>query len=242
MKKLLLLFIYCFVGLCSHAQNEQEKINEIKKNLNFLYATGTSMNSPEEASDNAKELLFLEIEQWLKNFVQDDYLGYITKAKNNLLEITTKKGKLFRSFIYVQKVDILPYYKDEIIMTSYQEEISSNSSTKQINKDTNSITQQTSSKNVLTSKEKELLNITNLSAINNYITQGLEKKEVLHYGKYDDNTKLFGKSYLFLINKEGTVIAVLCKNGSVETDLSTGLTTNIKSYGRCGVIWIQLNK
>ena len=62
------IILFCFflfsTSLC--AQNEQQEINEIKSSLNFLYAMGTSKISGEDASTNAKDLLVMEIEQWLK--------------------------------------------------------------------------------------------------------------------------------------------------------------------------------
>ena len=61
MKKLLILLsLIVIMQPFSFAQNEQEKINEIKKNLDFIGATGTSSASAQEASDNARELLALE--------------------------------------------------------------------------------------------------------------------------------------------------------------------------------------
>ena len=57
--------LFLFIGTI-FAQNEQKVINAIKSSKNFLYATGTSTVSSEEASNNAKDLLALEIEQWLQ--------------------------------------------------------------------------------------------------------------------------------------------------------------------------------
>ena len=47
------------------AQDAQKSMNEIKSNVNYVYATGTSMVSSDEASQNAKDLLNAEIEEWL---------------------------------------------------------------------------------------------------------------------------------------------------------------------------------
>ncbi len=105
-----LLIIAC---LPSMAQDEQKEINKIKKNTNYLYAMGTSSTSAEDASSNARELLALEIEQWLKDNAKGDYSGYIAKSKENVSEIKTQRGNIIRAFVYVSKKDILPFQKEE---------------------------------------------------------------------------------------------------------------------------------
>ena len=105
-----LLILAC---LPSMAQDEQKEINKIKKNTNYLYAMGTSSTSAEDASSNARELLALEIEQWLKDNTKGDYSGYIAKSKENVSEIKTQRGNIIRAFVYVSKKDILPFQKEE---------------------------------------------------------------------------------------------------------------------------------
>ena len=115
-RSLLLLATLAVTSNCLYAQNEQQEINEIKRSLNFLYATGTSTNSAEEASANALELLSLEIEQWLMANVEGDFSGYVAKSKQNVAEIKTQRGRLSRAFVYVKKSDILPYNNEESVM------------------------------------------------------------------------------------------------------------------------------
>jgi len=119
MKKTILILITSFNWLINPAFAQQEKneeINRIKRDLSYLTATGTSTVSEKEASENAKILMNNEIEQWLSENVNGDISGYITKSKENMSFIDTKRGRLYRSFVYVKKTDILPYYKDETII------------------------------------------------------------------------------------------------------------------------------
>ena len=114
MRKTIVLFLLIiFVIPSLRAQTEQERINAIKKSLNFIYASATSTVSAKEATENAKELLSLEIDQWLKEVADSDFSGYVAKAKNKVEEIATQRGNLMRSFVFVKKTDILPYYKEE---------------------------------------------------------------------------------------------------------------------------------
>lgn len=253
MKKFLLtMAVLWAASVTLWAQTEQEKINNIKKSLNFIYATGTSTSNAQEATENAKELLTLEIDQWLKEVVEgEDYSGYVAKATSKVEEIKTQRGPLMRSFMYVKKTDILPYYKDESIMMvtkdgnpSVDTVVIDNS--KEVSesslREVESVTRQAVPVFIPTAAEREMLAIRTLREINSYISKGSQSGKVTGYGKYEENTKLFGKSYLYLINKEGNVVAVLRKTGSTLVNLSSGANVAIGDYGRCGVIWFQINE
>lgn len=259
-RSLLLLATLAVTSNCLYAQNEQQEINEIKRSLNFLYATGTSTNSAEEASANALELLSLEIEQWLMANVEGDFSGYVAKSKQNVAEIKTQRGRLSRAFVYVKKSDILPYNNEESVMVVNTQD-DSNSSVPvdtvklvrsaldiqhlspeaKTNPEIALVTQQAVLQPTfeVTSIEKEMLKVKNLSQINKYISDGSRVGKVTSYGKYDSTTSLFGKSYLFLFDKDGNVKAVLRKNGNDIINLLTGADDAIANYGRCGVVWFQ---
>ena len=111
---LLVLFAWAIPTLAQEDKNAE--INKIKRSRDYLTVTGTSMVSAEEASENAKMLIDVEIEQWLQENAEGDIAGYVAKSKENLAVIETKRGSLFRAFIYVKKKDILPYYEDETVM------------------------------------------------------------------------------------------------------------------------------
>ena len=111
---LLVLFAWSIPTLAQEDKNAE--INKIKRSRDYLTVTGTSMASAEEASENAKMLIDVEIEQWLQENAEGDIAGYVAKSKENLAVIETKRGSLFRAFIYVKKKDILPYYEDETMM------------------------------------------------------------------------------------------------------------------------------
>lgn len=111
---LLVLFAWSIPTLAQEDKNTE--INKIKRSRDYLTVTGTSMFSAEEASENARMLIDVEIEQWLQENAEGDIAGYVAKSKENLAVIETKRGSLFRAFVYVKKKDILPYYEDETVM------------------------------------------------------------------------------------------------------------------------------
>lgn len=252
MKKIMSIICLClFAATSLCAQDEQVRINNIKKSLDFIYATGTSMNSANEASSNAKELLSLEIEQWLKENNKGTHIGYVAKAVNNVSEIETKKGNLFRVFVYVKKDDILPYGdEDDILMVTIANDsvpktmdtlpILTRNTETQPNNSPNKMSDQPSNTTfVPTLAEKEIQAIRHLSEINTFIAKGSKEGTIKAYGKYDSNTRLFSKTYFFLINKDGNVIAHLKKEGNNILNLESGKEDSIENHGRCGVIWFQ---
>jgi len=253
MKKILLfLGLICATSFSMWGQTEQEKINTIKNNLNFIYATGISTISAEDATDNAKELLSLEIDQWLKEVVDGgDYSGYVAKATSKVEEIKTKRGQLIRSFVYVRKTDILPYYKEESIMMVAKDSkptvdtvvvYNTKGSSKASLPENENVNRNAVPAFVLTDAEREMLTVQTLREVNSYISKGTHSGKITDYGKYDENTKLIVKSYLYLINKEGNVVAVLRKTGSTIVNISSGANVSMGDYRRCGVIWFQINE
>ena len=231
MRKLLIILLLCGLSPYILAQSEQMRINEVKKNLDYIYATGTSMNSAEEAGDNARELLALEIDMWLKENGKNDYAGYIAKAIREVSEIKTQRGKLIQVFVYVKKDDILSYKKDEeIIAVTLMDDSST---------PTNHFP---SPSFKLKQAEKDILSVENLSMINKYLADGVREGRVTAYGKYDGEVAMESVVYLFLIDKDGDVIAVLKKDGNYMVNLITGREDAISNYGKCGVIWFQVKE
>ena len=121
MRVVMLLLLFAWVVPALAQEDKNAEINKIKRSRDYLTVTGTSMASAEEASENARMLIDVEIEQWLQENAEGDIAGYIAKSKENLAVIETKRGSLFRAFIYVKKKDILPYYENETVMAELPE-------------------------------------------------------------------------------------------------------------------------
>ena len=249
----------------SYAQNEVRDMNAIKNNPNYIYATGTSMVSTEEASQNAKDLLNAEIEYWLTKNAESDIAGYIAKSQEQLGLIKTQRGNLFRVFAYVNKVDILPYYKDETVITgSFNDKLAgenrelSDTVTMGVPQDTTgletssaekqdtiverlpqSVTQAVEEpKYIPNDKEKELLNIKTFMELNEYINVGREKEIIVQVGKYS-TLPTDGIIYVFIHNREGEIPACMKNEKGRTLNLSTGKEDQITNYKGCGAIWIR---
>lgn len=256
---ILTLLVY---GQVLYSQNEVRDMNFIKNNPNYIYATGTSMTSMEEASQNVKDLLNAEIEDWLIKNIGTDIAGYIGKSQEQLGFIKTQRGKLFRVFAYVNKVNILPYYKDETVITGdFKEEEENNvesekTDTKNSEQDT-TITQSSIekqeviidnatkseketidvSKYIPNEKERVLLNIKTFIELNEYINNAREKDEIVQVGKYS-TLPTDGLVYVFIHNREGQIPACIKNENGHSINLLTGKVDQITSYKGCGAIWI----
>lgn len=122
--KVLLFFIFCLGNLVVHAQTEDvatavKKINAIKKDAKYLYAESTTSDW-EQAYENAKALLDSEIEAWVKeqskgkkDSLVAEAKGYVARINNQVMEVKTRRGNLFRVFVYIQKNNIMTYTDDD---------------------------------------------------------------------------------------------------------------------------------
>lgn len=120
----MLFVLFAWVIPTFSQEDKNAEINKIKRNRDYLTVTGTSTVSAEEASENAKMLIDVEIEQWIQENAEClDIAGYINTIKKNLTIIETKNGNLFRAFIYVKKKDILPFYEHETVIAELPDSI-----------------------------------------------------------------------------------------------------------------------
>lgn len=262
---IVVIIAFLAYGQVSYAQNEVRDMNIIKNNPNYIYSTGTSIVSTEEASQNAKDLLNAEIEDWLKKNSESDFAGFIAKSQERLGFIKTKRGNLYRVFAYVNKADILPYYKDEMVITGvfddkleeanivsaeittkgYIENITSEqmSSTEKYTEIVEELQQSVipsvkEPKYIPNDKEKELLNIKTFIELNEYINEGRENENIVQVGKYS-TLSTDGIIYIFIHNREGEIPACMKNENGRVLNLSTGEKDQITNYKGCGAIWIR---
>lgn len=252
-------------GQVLYAQSEVRDMNIIKYNPNYIYSTGTSIVSTEEASQNAKDLLNAEIEDWLKKNSESDFAGFIAKSQERLGFIKTKRGNLYRVFAYVNKADILPYYKDESIITEafddkleeanvVSAEMTTKNSIENITSGQASSTEMNAeiiealpqsvipsvkeAKYIPNDKEKELLNIKTFIELNEYINEGRENENIVQVGKYSTLPD-GGVVYIFIHNRKGEIPACMKNENGRILNLSTGKEDQISKYKGCGAIWIR---
>lgn len=245
--KLLIFIAVCVFSVQTvFAQSRTDTINLIKKSLESVYATGTSMVSVDDARANAMELLDLEIDSWVKGSVSKDSSIDLSNIMSRVSEIVTYRGKLVRSFLFVDKSDLLlsfanknGYVDDVYIDTLISVDRGGDYlDTFQVDQVSPLLEQEY----IPSSCEIEMLKVDDLDAINIYIALGVRSGMVLGYGKYETGMKLYGKTYFFLIDKVGDVVAILRAFSGNMVDLKSGKNVSMDKYGRCGVIWFQIDE
>lgn len=248
---LILYIISYFICISVQAQEmsaaeAMKQMNMIKLNKNYITATGTSSLNYEEAIENARALLDLEIENWMKENRHGDATGALAIAKDNLSTIQTMRGKMYRAFVYVGKKQIVPFYKEEkVVIVNTQNQIFSNS-TDVVNKEVKSndieklenrgmdLAPHIETVYVPTSFEQQMLQIERASDIEGFVKRSTIQK----YGKYRERP-LSGVYYLLLYNRDGMVPACLKFDNGKITNVKTGQSDSFENYKGCGAYWFK---
>ena len=220
--------------LASMAQGSLQEINDIKKSKRYVYAMAASSQSKEDATQRAKDLLLLEVEQWLKEEKTEDFAGYVVKVKNNTAQIETQRGKLFRVFVYVAKKDILPYAQNEEVETVKME--ASLPDTASVKPE-----QSAAPKVTLTATEEQMLKIDSFEALTSYIKENRANGKITDYGKYATMPK-DADVYVFVYNPQGGISARIKRFGAESLNLSTLQKDDVANYKGCGAIWVKIKE
>ena len=245
MKKIFLtLFLTFSLVSSSNAQTAAEvnkSINKIKRDTMYIYAESTTKDLS-EAYSNARAILEMQVGEWVqKQHPSEGIELCIVKAKEHIMQLDTRRGELYRAFVYVKKSDIMPVAdKSEVtvfevapIVESSQAEVApAIIVTEEAPKQEKAIIE-------LPPEEKQMKQVKSFYEVEPYIN-GLKSKGKLNgYGKYATMPK--GKDcHLFIYDKQGNISALIRKSGSVQYNLNTLKEDNVQNYKNCGAIWFQL--
>ena len=245
MKKIFLtLFLTFSLVSISNAQTAAEvnkSINKVKRDTMYIYAESTTKDLS-EAYSNARAILEMQVGEWVqKQHPSEGIELCIVKAKEHIMQLDTRRGELYRAFVYVKKSDIMPVAdKSEVtvfevapIVESSQAEVApAIIVTEEAPKQEKAIIE-------LTPEEKQMKQVKSFYEVEPYINGLKSKGKLQDYGKYATMPK--GKDcHLFVYDKQGNISALIRKSGSVQYNLNTLKEDNIKNYKNCGAIWFQL--
>ncbi len=245
MKKIFLtLFLTFSLVTISNAQTVAEvnkSINKVKRDTMYIYAESTTKDL-NEAYTNARAILEMQVGEWVqKQHPSDGIELCIVKAKEHFMQLDTRRGELYRAFVYVKKSDIMPV-TDKSEVTVFEVAPSTRQSqvevapaiivTEEAPKEEKAIVQ-------LTSEEIQMKQVKSFYEVEPYI-KGLKSKGKLNgYGKYA--TMPQGQDcHLFVYDKQGNISALIRKSGNLQYNLNTLKEDNVKNYKNCGAIWFQL--
>ena len=245
------------------AQDKQTEINKIKKDRNYLTATGSSAVSEEEALAKAREQIDALIAQWLAENASGDISGYVAKSKESISVIDTQRGNLFRSFVYVKKQEILPYYKGDVMISDLPQEqpaVSETAAVPVVEKSPVSAPKETAAPAPVykpkpeapvqsvggishSGEERSMLEIPSVSALGNYLKQLHRKRKLADFNE-DTAWPQEGIVYLFVADYNEVIRKRVKVEQGVANDLKDGTRVDLNrllaSYESGTYFWITL--
>ena len=219
-----------------------KNINKVKRDTMYIYAESTTKDLS-EAYNNARAILEMQVGEWVrKQHPSEGIEVCIVKAKEHFLQLDTRRGDLYRAFVYVKKNDILPV-ADKSEVTVF--EVALVAQPDKIEPKQAIIIEEEAPKAPkeqvleLTSEEKRMRQIRTFYEVEPYI-KGLKSNGRLNaYGKYA-TMPADEDCHLFVYDKQGNISALLRKTGNTQYNLNTLKEDNVKNYKNCGAIWFQL--
>ena len=245
MKKIFLtLFLTFSLVSSSNAQTAAEvnkSINKVKRDTMYIYAESTTKDLS-EAYSNARAILEMQVGEWVqKQHPSEGIELCIVKAKEHIMQLDTRRGELYRAFVYVKKSDIMPVAdKSEVTVFEVAPMVESSQAevapaiivTEEAPKQEKAIIE-------LSPEEKQMKQVKSFYEVEPYINGLKSKGKLQDYGKYATMPK--GKDcHLFIYDKQGNISALIRKSGSVQYNLNTLKEDNVQNYKNCGAIWFQL--
>lgn len=239
MKKLLLLFLFISLYTVQSATAQSlsadetlKEVNKVKLDGSYIWAEGTSRKNEKDALANALAVLNYEVQIWVKSQGTKDMAGIVMPTNDQCMKIQTKRGSLYRTFVYVEKNSIMPYYKNEKIVVVESPMGESKEETKE--------------ETLISSYEpiyepslfeKEMLEIRKSSDMGAFI----KKHGITRHGKYKERPQE-GIYYLFVYNQKGEVPVCLKYTDGVLINVATGKEDTFDNYKGCGAHWFFENK
>ena len=231
----------------------QQQINAIKMDMDtYLFAESTT-ESWESALENAKFLLNIEIENFIKSLgLKDSVVGFVARASNKMMQLQSMRGSRYRAFIYVKKSEIVPYLAGEEVMnvpTDAHSQITpfdpvkaaaEQAAAEQARLDSIKAAEEAARLEAakLTDLERDMLTVTSGAAIEAFVKELSNNNAIQAYGTFKDmpeNTDCL----LFVYNRDKEIVAYLRKTGNTYFNLQTKQTDSITNYKGCGAIWFQ---
>ena len=241
----------------------QQQINAIKMDMDtYLFAESTT-ESWESALENAKFLLNIEIENFIKSLgLKDSVVGFVARASNKMMQLQSMRGSRYRAFIYVKKSEIAPYLAGEEVMNvptdahsqitpfdpvkaaaekaAAEKAAAEQAAAEQARLDSIKAAEEAARLEAakLTDMERDMLAVTAGADIGAFVKELSNNNAIQAYGKFKDmpeNTDCL----LFVYNRDKEIVAYLRKTGNTYFNLQTKQTDSITNYKGCGAIWFQ---
>ena len=246
----------------------QQQINAIKMDMDtYLFAESTT-ESWESALENAKFLLNIEIENFIKSLgLKDSVEGFVARTSNKMMQLQSMRGSRYRAFIYVKKSEIVPYLAGEEVMyvstdahsqitpfdpvkaaaekaaaekAAAEQAAAEKAAAEQARLDSIKAAEEAARLEAakLTDMERDMLAVTAGADIGAFVMGLSNNNAIQAYGKFRDMPENVD-CLLFVYNRDKEIVAYLRKTGNTYFNLQTKQTDSITNYKGCGAIWFQ---
>ena len=246
----------------------QQQINAIKMDMDtYLFAESTT-ESWESALENAKFLLNIEIENFIKSLgLKDSVVGFVARASNKMMQLQSMRGSRYRAFIYVKKSEIVPYLAGEEVMNvptdahsqitpfdpvkaaaekaaaekaAAEQAAAEQAAAEQARLDSIKAAEEAARLEAakLTDMERDMLAVTAGADIGAFVKELSNNNAIQAYGTFKDMPENTD-CLLFVYNRDKEIVAYLRKTGNTYFNLQTKQTDSITNYKGCGAIWFQ---
>ena len=241
----------------------QQQINAIKMDMDtYLFAESTT-ESWESALENAKFLLNIEIENFIKSLgLKDSVVGFVARASNKMMQLQSMRGSRYRAFIYVKKSEIVPYLAGEEVMNVPTDAHSQITPFDPVNAAAEKAAAEKAAAEIaaaeqarldsikaaeeaarleaakLTDMERDMLAVTAGADIGAFVKELSNNNAIQAYGTFKDMPENVD-CLLFVYNRDKEIVAYLRKTGNTYFNLQTKQTDSITNYKGCGAIWFQ---
>ena len=246
----------------------QQQINAIKMDMDtYLFAESTT-ESWESALENAKFLLNIEIENFIKSLgLKDSVVGFVARASNKMMQLQSMRGSRYRAFIYVKKSEIVPYLAGEEVMNvptdahsqitpfdpvkaaaekaaaekaAAEQAAAEQAAAEQARLDSIKAAEEAARLEAakLTDMERDILAVTAGADIGAFVKELSNNNAIQAYGTFKDMPENTD-CLLFVYNRDKEIVAYLRKTGNTYFNLQTKQTDSITNYKGCGAIWFQ---
>ena len=244
----------------------QQQINAIKMDMDtYLFAESTT-ESWESALENAKFLLNIEIENFIKSLgLKDSVVGFVARASNKMMQLQSMRGSRYRAFIYVKKSEIVPYLAGEEVMNvptdahsqitpfdpvkaaeeaaekaAAEKAAAEQAAAEQARLDSIKAAEEAARLEAakLTDMERDMLAVTAGADIGAFVKELSNNNAIQAYGTFKDMPENTD-CLLFVYNRDKEIVAYLRKTGNTYFNLQTKQTDSITNYKGCGAIWFQ---
>ncbi len=235
----LALVLLCTAMSAQSAEDLNRRINSIKGSSEYIYAESTTREL-EDAEENARILLKLNVEDWLPSVLpEEDREACIEKLPAITQEMQARRGVLYRAFLYVKKADIVPSVADppqsvpvviaEVVYVPEEKPVVNEDETEK----------KAPEAMALSALEEMMLSVNRFSNVKSFVTS-LERDGVIRdYGKY--STMPSGEPcYVFVYDRSGNIVAHIKVTGDRQMNLATRVEDPVSNYKNCGAFWFRV--